>query len=127
MSRFPNVRIARLAALLAVTALAGGCSAVDRLSQIGSLPPIYDFSFNNNLTSDARIESLIRNSVNLFTTRQNLFGIIIQAHTLSKPEPGGQPAVTAVDKALAIVWRDPVAVNGVNETIVRYFAWLNEE
>ena len=99
----------------------------DRLSQIGSLPPLYDFSFNNNLTSDARIESLIRNSVNLFTTRQNLFGIIIQAHTLSKPEPGGQPAVTAVDKALAIVWRDPVAVNGVNETIVRYFAWLNEE
>jgi flagellar L-ring protein precursor FlgH len=40
MSRFPNVRIARLAALLAITALAGGCSAVDRLSQIGESPKL---------------------------------------------------------------------------------------
>ncbi|HMO05092.1 MAG TPA: hypothetical protein PKC67_15590 [Kiritimatiellia bacterium] len=94
----------------------------DRLSQIGSLPTIYSSSFNNNLTSDARIESLIRNSINLFTTRQNLFGIILQANTLS---PDG--AVTSVDRALAVVWRDPVAMNGVNNTIVRYFAWLTEE
>ena len=40
MSRFPNVRIARLAALFAITALAGGCSAVDRLSQIGESPKL---------------------------------------------------------------------------------------
>ena len=40
MSRFPKVRIARLAALFAITALAGGCSAVDRLSQIGESPKL---------------------------------------------------------------------------------------
>ena len=40
MSRFSGFRIARLAALFAITALAGGCSAVDRLSQIGESPKL---------------------------------------------------------------------------------------
>lgn len=40
MSRFPKVRIVKLAALFAITALAGGCSAVDRLSQIGEQPKL---------------------------------------------------------------------------------------
>ena len=94
----------------------------DRLSKLGSIPTVYDDSFNEILTSDARIESLIRNSINLFTVRQNVLGIMLEAKVLS--EDG---AVTGNEKALAVVWRDPVAVNGVNETIVRYFTWLTEE
>jgi flagellar L-ring protein FlgH len=40
MSRFPSFRIVKLAALFAILALAGGCSAVDRLSQIGEQPKL---------------------------------------------------------------------------------------
>src|SRR6476619_4686368 len=40
MSRFPGFRIVKLAALFAILALAGGCSAVDRLSQIGEQPKL---------------------------------------------------------------------------------------
>jgi flagellar L-ring protein FlgH len=40
MSRFPSFRIVKLVALFAMTALAGGCSAVDRLSQIGEQPKL---------------------------------------------------------------------------------------
>ena len=44
MSRFSStysgIRIVRLAALFAMTALAAGCSAVDRLSQIGEQPKL---------------------------------------------------------------------------------------
>src|SRR5437868_10984720 len=44
MSRFSStysgIRIVRLAALFAMTALAAGCSAIDRLSQIGEQPKL---------------------------------------------------------------------------------------
>jgi flagellar L-ring protein precursor FlgH len=40
MSRYFGFRIVKLAALLAITALAGGCSAIDRLSQIGESPKL---------------------------------------------------------------------------------------
>ena len=40
MSRFPCLRIVKLATLLALPALAGGCSAIDRLSQIGEQPKL---------------------------------------------------------------------------------------
>src|ERR1700741_4775237 len=40
MSRFPSFRVVKLATLFAILALAGGCSAVDRLSQIGEQPKL---------------------------------------------------------------------------------------
>ena len=40
MSGYPGFRTAKLAALFVLTALAGGCSAVDRLSQIGEQPKL---------------------------------------------------------------------------------------
>ena len=40
MYRYPGFRIARLGALFAILGLAGGCSAVDRLSQIGEQPKL---------------------------------------------------------------------------------------
>jgi flagellar L-ring protein precursor FlgH len=40
MSRYPGFRIVKLATLFAILALAGGCSAVDRLSQIGEQPKL---------------------------------------------------------------------------------------
>ncbi|MGE0285723.1 MAG: flagellar basal body L-ring protein FlgH [Bradyrhizobium sp.] len=40
MLRFPGFRIVKLAALFGILALAGGCSAVDRLSQIGEKPKL---------------------------------------------------------------------------------------
>jgi len=39
-SKYSGFRIVRLATLFAMTALAGGCSAVDRLSQIGEQPKL---------------------------------------------------------------------------------------
>ena len=40
MSRFPGIRIVKLSALFAILAFAGGCSAIDRLSQIGEQPKL---------------------------------------------------------------------------------------
>src|SRR3954454_7053383 len=40
MFRYHGFRIVKLGALLAVLSLAGGCSAVDRLSQIGEQPKL---------------------------------------------------------------------------------------
>ena len=40
MSRFAPARIVKFAALFAILSLAGGCSAVDRLSQIGEQPKL---------------------------------------------------------------------------------------
>jgi flagellar L-ring protein precursor FlgH len=40
MSRFAGRRIVKFAALFAILSLAGGCSAVDRLSQIGEQPKL---------------------------------------------------------------------------------------
>jgi flagellar L-ring protein precursor FlgH len=40
MSRFPSFRIVKLATLFAILSFAGGCSAVDRLSQIGEQPKL---------------------------------------------------------------------------------------
>src|SRR5437868_5075714 len=39
-SKYPGFRIARLAALFAILSFAGGCSAIDRLSQIGEQPKL---------------------------------------------------------------------------------------
>lgn len=95
----------------------------DRLSQIGELPTVYSSSFDASLDSDARIESIIRNSVNLFTLRDNVFGIIIETQTLSEDN-----VVTSIERALAMVWRDPYPdpVNGLHNTIVRSFVMLEE-
>src|SRR5512138_2142873 len=40
MSRFYRFRLVKLAALFAILSLSGGCSAVDRLSQIGEQPKL---------------------------------------------------------------------------------------
>ena len=40
MYRYPGFRILKIGALFAILALAGGCSAVDRLSQIGEQPKL---------------------------------------------------------------------------------------
>lgn len=96
----------------------------DRMSKIGSLPTIYSPSFDASLDSDERIESLIRNSVGLLSLRDNVFGIILDAEALRKS--GAQTIVTGKEKALAVVWRDPLKVGGVNQTIVRYYTFLED-
>src|SRR5205814_2528959 len=40
MYMYPGFRIAKVGALFAILSLAGGCSAVDRLSQIGEQPKL---------------------------------------------------------------------------------------
>src|SRR5216110_1165707 len=40
MSRFPRFRIVKLATLFAIVSFAGGCSSIDRLSQIGEQPKL---------------------------------------------------------------------------------------
>jgi len=93
----------------------------ENLSSIGYITNVYETTFDAVLDSDSLRESIIRNSVGLFSMRDNLFGIIIDALTLS--EDG---IVTGRERALAIVWRDPIQVNGINETIVRYYTMLGD-
>jgi hypothetical protein len=72
--------------------------------------------------TDAQRESIIRNTYELFSLRQNLFTVILAAQAL---DPSG--GVAAEQRAVAVVWRDPVAnANGHHPAFVRFFQWLNE-
>jgi len=93
----------------------------DKLSNIGSITNIYETTFDGALDSDALRESIIRNSVGLFSMRDNLFGVIVDTQTLSD-----DGIVTGSERALAIIWRDPILVNGINETIVRFYTMLGD-
>jgi hypothetical protein len=74
------------------------------------------------LTTDARKESLIRNSCQLLSPRQNLFTLILAAQALDS-----LTNVVAEQRAVAMVWRDPAEnADGHHPAFVRFFKWLNE-
>jgi len=73
--------------------------------------------------SDAHIESVIANSMDLVGFRQNLFTIILAAQTI-KTSPEGD-IVTGEQRAVAVVWRDPfINSNGNYAVIPRFYKLL---
>ena len=127
----PNVSInaARLMAGHVVSNLAVGA----RYEKNRSIAVVGDFnsgfvgSMNSALsspalTNDALIESVIRNSADLFSYRQNLFTVLLYAQSITL---GGTTG--AEQRAVAVVWRDPEyddPANQTNKTLLRFFKWL---
>lgn len=121
--------LARITAPLAQT-IASDLIGLDKtnanLSVLGRIQSLWDNNANPRDTDDLR-ESNIRNSLGLVTTRQNLFGIVVEAQSLGeRPPHGGAGPVTGSERALLIVWRDPTLnpETGVHDMEVRYFTWL---
>ncbi len=67
--------------------------------------------------SEFRKESVYRNAHGLFHTRQNLFVILL----------AGRSNIRVEQRALAVVWRDPVAdADGHHPSYIRWFTWLEK-
>lgn len=76
-------------------------------------------------------EAPIRNSVELLTTRQNIFTIILAADSYAEPvgglREGHYGSVRARARAVAVVWRDPWPdAGGKHRYFLRYFDVLRE-
>jgi hypothetical protein len=74
-------------------------------------------------------EGFYRNAASLLHTRQNLFLILLAGQTANDPSTFGPPwGVPRTDqRAMAVVWRDPVAdANGHHRSFVRWFDWLEK-
>gem|GEM_PF-2047861 len=76
-------------------------------------------------------EGLIRSSMDLLTTRHNLFTIVIAGEAYSEmigssyTHSGGRTLSSA--RGIAEVWRDPFPLtNGVHRCFVRYFKMIND-
>ncbi len=66
---------------------------------------------------EVRKESFIRNSCGLLHTRQNLFAILL----------AGKSKIAVEQRALAIVWRDPLpTASGQHRSFIRWFTWLEK-
>jgi hypothetical protein len=72
--------------------------------------------------SDLDRESLIRNVSGLLHTRQNFFTILLYAQTTKTVADMPDKSVVSGVRAIAEVWRDPVAAR----YFVRTFKILNE-
>lgn len=83
-----------------------------------------------NLETDVEKESVIRNSYELFNPRQNLFTLFVMVQSVDDVNDNNSVdagEVRAEQKAVAVVWRDPVKdATGRNPTFVRFFRWLLE-
>lgn len=73
-----------------------------------------------------QLKSIVRNSANLLSPRQNLFTIVVAAQSMIGDEVMGEA------RALAVVWRDPYETesepggNLINRSFIRFFRWLDE-
>lgn len=68
-------------------------------------------------TNKFQREALVRNSIGLLTTRDQVYTIIIEAHLASS---GNIPRRPSRQRAVAVVWRDA----WTGDMLVRYFKWL---
>lgn len=79
---------------------------------------------SGNFTGFGRLQSegILRNSADLFTTRQQIYTIIVQGESLDR---SGNTA--AIGKCAAVVWRDPYpGPASTHENFIRFFKWLGE-
>jgi hypothetical protein len=104
--------------------LYGADGSITNLAFIGTM----DSVLSQGQQTDDLHEAVIRNSIGLLTVRQNLFAVIMEAQTLGEQPPdGGAQPVLGVARALAYVWRDPVAGSGgLRPMYVRHFMYLDE-
>ncbi len=66
-------------------------------------------------------EGIIRNTADLFTTRQQIFTIMVVGQHID-----AQGSMAAERKLVAVVWRDPFPnAAGKHENFVRFFKWLD--
>lgn len=82
-------------------------------------------------SSEMQKEAFFRNAAGLLHTRQNLFVILLAGRTADDPYTYGDPAAggdyKSDQRALAVVWRDPVPdANGRHPSFVRWFTWLEK-
>ncbi|MBU0677529.1 MAG: hypothetical protein KJ626_05375 [Verrucomicrobia bacterium] len=80
--------------------------------------------------TDSQVESVIANTHRLFRYRQNLF-LVVMAAQAGKDRDNNRitdSEVTADQRAVALVWRDPVDEDGDGyyPTFVRFFKWIYE-
>jgi hypothetical protein len=68
-----------------------------------------------------QVEEIVARSMRLFTTRQQLFTIYVTAQSLVKDQVAGE------SRAVAVIWRDPVADDDGNHAVkVLSFSYLND-
>ena len=81
------------------------------------------------LTDELQRKSLIRNSAGLLSVRQNLFMVIVLAQSVvdaNDDDDVQAEEIVGEARAVALLWRDPYPEEGMHETFVRYFRWLDE-
>lgn len=74
-------------------------------------------------------KAAIRNTSMLMGTRQNIYTIVITAQSVRDANNNGNvenDEVVGEQRAVAVVWRDPYPVNGLHNTFVRFFRWLDD-
>lgn len=95
-------------------------NSITNLSQMGEIEDLFQTT-PKLLQTDAQREAIIRNNIGLLSPRQNLFTVILAAQVYDGS------AVFAEQRAVAVVWRDPVADStGRHPTFVRFFKLLAE-
>lgn len=102
-----------------------GFNYITNLSELGNI------DWKALMSGDTEIckEAGIRNAAGLLTARQNIFTVIIRADSFSEGVGGNQASgiTLATTRAIAEIWRDPVAdSNGNHRCLVRYFRFLED-
>ncbi|MCX8109273.1 MAG: hypothetical protein N3G20_10765 [Verrucomicrobiae bacterium] len=91
-------------------------NVINTLRNMGKLP---------SRPSELQKEAFYRNVADLLHPRQNLFAIIIAGQTAHDPNRYDVPKTD--QRALAIVWRDPVKnKQGRHPCFIRWFTWLEK-
>lgn len=96
-----------------------------------SLTDVLDLDWQSALPtlSDVEREAIAAYSTGLMGVRQNLFLIVVSASAASEgmgESNRGQVGWRGRQRALAVVWRDPVAnAQGLHDCFVRLFKWLD--
>lgn len=85
---------------------------------------------------EPQLEGIVRNSGQLFDTRQNLFLVYLAGQAVQDNNRDGiadldpydrQDVVLANQRALALLWRDPWPdAQGRNKCFIRWFRWMEE-
>ena len=93
-----------------------------RISDLGR-PDMADAIFDvmenikGSALTEAEEESFYRNAAGLLNPRQNIFLILL----------AGKSPIAVEQRALAIVWRDPIPdSSGRHPSFIRWFTWLEE-
>ncbi len=94
---------------------------IKSISELGKISDAaIDAAFDPVVLNPLKKDSLIRNSVHLFSPRQQIFTIFLAVQ--AKSETG---ETVGEQRAVAVVWRDPYKdENGLHRMFVRQFKWL---